>query len=115
MPIYEFVCNSCGKRYKRLVGVVSKPEPLCCPDCKSADNRRLISRFARVRSEDDALDSIADEVESMGDESDPRALRRLMRDMSSAIGEDMDDDIEQMIDEEASQPDSVSDSDDSQT
>ena len=114
MPIYEYVCNSCGKRYKRLVGVVSNPEPISCPECKSLDNRRLISRFARVRSDDDALDSIADEVESMGDESDPRALRRLMRDMSSAIGEDMDDDIEQMIEDEASQSDSSTDSDGSQ-
>jgi len=75
--------------------------PVQCPHCSSADSKRLISRFARVRSDDDALDAIADEVDSMGDSDDPRVMRRLMKEMSSAMGEDMDEDIEQMMEDDA--------------
>ena len=102
MPIYEFICSQCKRRFKKLVGVVANPSPLQCPHCSSSELNRQISRFARVRSEDDALDSIADEVENMGDMEDPKAMRRMMREMSSAMGEDMDEDIEQLMEEEAS-------------
>jgi putative FmdB family regulatory protein len=101
MPIYEYICSNCKRKFKKLVGVVANSSPLQCPACQSANVDRQISRFARVRSEDDALDSLADEVENMGDSEDPKAMRRMMRDMSSAMGEDMDDDIEQMMEEEA--------------
>ncbi len=101
MPIYEFVCSKCRRRFKKLVGVVANSSPLECPSCASTVLDRQISRFARVRSEDDALESIADEVENMGDSDDPKAMRRMMREMSSAMGEDMDEDIDQLIEEEA--------------
>jgi putative FmdB family regulatory protein len=101
MPIYEFICSHCKRRFKKLVGVVANPSPLQCPHCSSTEINRQISRFARVRSEDDALDSIADDVENMGDMDDPKAMRRMMREMSSAMGEDMDDEIEQLMEEEA--------------
>jgi putative FmdB family regulatory protein len=100
MPIYEFRCSACGKRFKRLLGMTAVSAPICCPQCGSSTAERLISRFARVRSEDDALDDIADTVEGMGDE-DPKTLRRLMKDMTSALGEDMDDEIEEMIEQDA--------------
>ena len=87
------------RRFKKLVGVVANPSPLQCPACASTELNRQISRFAKVRSEDDALDSIADEVENMGDADDPKAMRRMMREMSSAMGEDMDEEIDQMMED----------------
>lgn len=102
MPIYEFICSHCKRRFKKLVGVVANPSPLECPHCSATEITRQISRFARVRSEDDALDSLADQVENMGDTDDPKVMRRMMREMSSAMGEDMDEDIEQLMEEEAS-------------
>jgi putative FmdB family regulatory protein len=107
MPIYEFICADCKRRFKKLVGVVANSSPLQCPHCSSIELNRLISRFARVRSEDDALDSIADEVENMGDTDDPKVMRRMMRDMSSAMGEDMDEDIEELMEAEATGDDDV--------
>jgi putative FmdB family regulatory protein len=101
MPIYEFVCVHCSRKFRKLVGVVAQPSPLECPRCQSTELNRQISRFARVRNEDDALDSLADEMESIGDTEDPKALRRMMKEVSSAMGEDMDDDFEQMMEEEA--------------
>ncbi|HZT41476.1 MAG TPA: zinc ribbon domain-containing protein [Chthonomonadaceae bacterium] len=102
MPIYEFVCAQCRRRFRKLVGVVANPAPLECPHCRSTDLRKQISRFASLRSEDEALDSLANEMEALGDTEDPRALKRLMRAMGDEMGEDLDDEFEQMMEEESS-------------
>jgi putative FmdB family regulatory protein len=101
MPIYEFVCSQCQRKFRKLVGVVAQPSPLACPKCQSTELNRQLSRFARVRNEDDALDSLADEMESIGDTDDPKTLRRMMKQVSGAMGEDLDDEFEQMMEEEA--------------
>ena len=101
MPIYEFVCAQCKRKFRKLVGVVAQSSPLECPRCQSTDLNRQMSRFARVRNEDDTLDSLADEMESIGDTDDPKTLRRMMKEVSGAMGEDLDDEFEQMMEEEA--------------
>lgn len=101
MPIYEFICSHCNRKFRRLVGVVANTHPLQCPRCQSTEMNRLISRFSRVRGEDEALDAMADEMEGLGDSEDPKALRRLMREMGKEMGEDFDEgELEQMMDEE---------------
>ncbi len=102
MPIYEFVCDQCNRKFRKLVGVVAQPAPLQCPRCQSTDLNRLISRFARVRSEDETLESLSDEMEMLGDTDDPAAMRKLMREVGKGMGEDLDEDMEQLIEEEAS-------------
>jgi putative FmdB family regulatory protein len=100
MPIYEYACTSCRRKFRKLVGVVANTSPLQCPRCQSTEVERLISRFSRVRDEDAHLDSLAEEMESMGDTEDPRAMRRLVREMGKEMGEDMEDEFEQMLEEE---------------
>ena len=99
MPIFEYVCNDCSRKFSALVGVVADAQPPACPKCGSADLKKLVSRFARVRSEDEALDSLADAADS-ADMEDPRALRRFMKEMGGAMGEDMDgEDFEEMMEQ----------------
>lgn len=101
MPIFEFTCNACdtGRKFSALVGVVASATPPVCPKCGSADLKKCVSRFARVRSEDEAMDALADKADSM-DMDDPKAMRRMMKEMASEMGEDMDDgEFEQMMDE----------------
>lgn len=45
VPIYEFVCGSCGHRFEELVGshVGRQAEDVCCPECGSAKVERQIS------------------------------------------------------------------------
>jgi putative FmdB family regulatory protein len=43
MPLFEFVCESCGHRFEEIVSSSSTPH---CPACDSAELRRLISGFA---------------------------------------------------------------------
>ena len=100
MPIYEFRCTHCKRKFRKLVGMVASPAPLQCPHCQSVELDRLISRFARVRSEDDTFDALSDEMESAGDTDDPRVMKRLMHDMGSAMDDDLSDEYEQMMDGE---------------
>jgi putative FmdB family regulatory protein len=45
VPIYEFVCESCGHRFEELVGahVGLRAADVCCPECGSAKVERQIS------------------------------------------------------------------------
>jgi len=45
MPIFEFTCDRCGKRFERLVFASSK-DPVPCPDCGSVETMKLFSVFA---------------------------------------------------------------------
>lgn len=102
MPIFEYTCNACGRRFSALVGMVAGATPPSCPKCGGTELKKLVSRFARVRGEEESIDALAEAADSL-DENDPKAMRRLMRDMASEMGEDMDpDEFEQMMDEEQS-------------
>jgi putative FmdB family regulatory protein len=93
MPIYEFVCESCGRQlsvFQRRIGAELNPE---CPHCQSRALRRLISRFAVLRSVDDAFDDSA--LEGL-DENDPRAMERWARQMGEELGEDLGADDEDL-------------------
>ena len=63
---------------------------------------RLVSRFARVRSEDEALESLADESKFGDIENDPKAMGKWIKEMGRAMDEDMDEDLEQALEEEMS-------------
>lgn len=102
MPIFEYRCNRCHKRFSALVGVLAEARPPACPRCASQDLQKLVSRFARVRSEDDALEDLADESRYGDIENDPKAMRQWVRDMGKAMDEDMEEDLEAALDEELS-------------
>ena len=101
MPVYEFVCAQCQRKFRKLVGMTSHATPLQCPRCQSKELDRQISRFARVRSEDELFEALADDMEGL-DENDPKAMRRLMREMGQEMGEDLESDFDQMMEEEES-------------
>jgi putative FmdB family regulatory protein len=102
MPIFEYTCDECGKRFSALVGVLANAKPAACPKCGSAALTKMVSRFARVRSEDDAMDALADEAAYGDIENDPKAMRKFVRDMGSAMDEDLDEDFEAALEEEMS-------------
>jgi hypothetical protein len=83
-----------------LVRSISNPGTPVCPRCGSRKLERLMSRFARVRSEDDRLDSLAD-PSSFGDldENDPKSVARWAKKMGKELGEDMGEDFDQMMEE----------------
>lgn len=42
MPIYEYECSSCGKRFEFFLGLNDKP-PQKCSHCKKGSIRKLVS------------------------------------------------------------------------
>lgn len=102
MPVYEYRCAACGKKFQILVGVVASPDEEHCPHCGSSDTTKLVSRFARYRNEDDRIDEIADRMETMGEPDSPSAMREVMREMGKAMDEDVSDDMEEMLEADLS-------------
>lgn len=101
MPIFEFTCDDCGRRFSALVGVVADPEPPSCPRCGGVALTKQVSRFARVRSEDEVIESLADETTYGDIENDPKAMRRWVREMGHAMDEDLEEDFEAALEEES--------------
>lgn len=99
MPIYEYRCDRCRRKVTVLTLRVTEAVEPTCEHCGSTALTRLMSRFAMVRSEDDRLDSLADDA-ALGDvdENDPRSVARWMRKMGKELGEDAGEDFDEMVD-----------------
>lgn len=100
MPIYEYRCESCGAKFSVVFWPPDRPEPRC-RRCGSTEARRLISRVALVRGEEDRLERLADEVSGV-DEDDPRSVARWARRLGREMGEELGEDFEQALDEASS-------------
>ena len=100
MPIYEYHCLDCRRRVSILVRSISNPGTPACPRCGGQKLERLMSRFARVRSEDARLDALADPG-ALGDldESDPKSVTRWAKRMGKELGEDLGEDFDHMVEE----------------
>jgi putative FmdB family regulatory protein len=103
MPIYEFVCRACGRKFSALVLVRAREDEVRCPRCSGADLEKQYSRFATVKSEDARLESLGD-PSSLGDldEQDPKSVARWMKKMGQEMGEDLGDDVEQALEDDRS-------------
>jgi putative FmdB family regulatory protein len=101
MPIYEYRCRKCGKRFSVLTLRVSETPTVECDKCGSRAADRLMSRFATPKSEDARMDSLADPSKLEGlDENDPKSVSRWMRKMGKEMGDDFSgEDLDEMMDE----------------
>lgn len=97
MPLYEYLCAVCGRRFTWLVGVVADASPPTCDRCGAQDSsRKPVTRVALVRTEEQALDQLAEESES-GDLDDPAMMKRWADEMGSELGEDMGDEFDEFV------------------
>jgi hypothetical protein len=73
-----------------------------CVHCESINVQRKIGRIRIAKSEDSRMDDLAsdfsDPAALEGLEDDPKALGRMMRKMSSEMGEDMGPEFDEVID-----------------
>lgn len=100
MPIYEFLCQDCGKISSFLVMNIRMPFSPECKKCQSKKMTRLISRVARIRSEESRLEALADTSKfSDLDERDPASMARWMKKMGKDLGEDLGEDFDALVDE----------------
>jgi putative FmdB family regulatory protein len=97
MPLFEYTCNNCRKRFSVLVGMTAQADTNVCPHCGGEQATKRVTRFARGRSEDDLLDDMAD-MDKIGDMDDPKAMRRWAKEMGKEMGEDLGDDFDEYMD-----------------
>lgn len=99
MPNYEYRCLSCHRRFEVFMSFKEYgTRPVICPHCQSTEVQRRIGRIRFARSEDSRMDSMADPSSLAGLEDDPRALGRMMRQMSSETGEEIGPEFNEVID-----------------
>jgi putative FmdB family regulatory protein len=100
MPIYEYRCRKCGKRFSVLTLRVSETPKPECSKCGSTAAERLMSRFAMPKSEEARLDALSDPSKLSGvDENDPKSVARWMRRMGKEMGDELGgEDFDQMMD-----------------
>ena len=97
MPVFEFRCNACGKKFSTLVGMTAEADDERCPHCASNNVEKLVSRVARYRTEDDRVDELADRLDTMDEPDSPSAMRRMAREMGKALDEDVSDEMEEVF------------------
>ena len=100
MPVYEYRCESCGRRSTILVMNLATYVVPPCEHCRTGTLRKLISRFAVLKSEESRLEDMAD-PSGFGDidENDPKSVARWARRMGQQMGEDLGDDFDEMVDQ----------------
>jgi putative FmdB family regulatory protein len=101
MPIYEFKCDQCYAKFELLLAI---NEPALCPKCGSTTPQKLVSRFRRIRSEDDRIDHIADHLEAMAEPESTHQMREFIKEMGRATDDDMSDELEEMFETDLENP-----------
>ena len=99
MPNYQYRCNDCHRRFEIFLTYSEYgTRPVSCTHCGSSKVERRIGRIRIARSEENRLENLADPSKLEGLEDDPRALGRMMREMSGEMGEDMGPEFDEVID-----------------
>jgi len=98
MPIYQYRCLTCHKRFEIFMSYAEYgTRPVHCTHCGSADVLRRIGRVRIAKSEESRLDDLADPSALAGLEDDPRELGRMMRKMSSEMGEELGPEFDEVV------------------
>lgn len=103
MPVFEYRCADCGRKFSALVGMTAEPDDSKCPHCGSLQTAKLVSHPGRYRTEDDRLDEVADRMEMMGEPDSPTAMREAMKEMGRALDDDASEEMEQAFEEDLSE------------
>ncbi len=98
MPNYEFRCLDCRRRFDVFMTYAEYGnKAVACPNCKSNNIQRRIGRIRFARSEENRLENLADPGNLASLEDDPKALGRMMRQMSSELGEDIGPEFHEVV------------------
>ncbi len=99
VPVYAYRCQDCQRKFAiRMTYEEYGTRVVQCPKCQSKQISRLISRVRMLRSEESRLDNLADPANLAGLEDDPKALGRMMRQMSSEMGEELGPEFDEVVD-----------------
>jgi putative FmdB family regulatory protein len=92
MPTYPYTCQECKKAFSVTQSYDEYGKAaLKCPHCSSKQVSRRLARVRFARSEETRLDALADPSALAGLDDDPRAMGKMMRQMSSEFGDELGD------------------------
>lgn len=98
MPTYDYRCQNCRRRFDKFFTYHEYgTKPVVCPHCGSENVQRKIGRIRVARSEASRLESFSDSADLAGLEDDPRALGKMMRQMSGELGEEMGPEFHEVV------------------
>ena len=102
MPRYDFRCCNCKNRFEiKMAYEEYGVKDVICPHCGSGDAERFIRNVRLLRSEGGRVAEF-DQFAGMDDlaamEENPRELGRMMKKMSSELGEEMPPEFNEVVD-----------------
>ena len=107
MPVYSYTCEECGVRFAKHLSYQDYGSTrINCPKCGSAHVQRRITRPRMLRGEGGDMTNLDDPSDLA---EDPRAMARMMRDMSSDMGEELPPEFDEVMDrlEKGQSPDEI--------
>jgi putative FmdB family regulatory protein len=114
MPIYDYICLTCKKRFDVFMTYSEYgSRTVTCTHCGSTDVRRRAPRVRVAKSEESRMESLAgdfaDPSALAGLEDDPQSLGRVMRKMGRELGEEMPPEFDEVVDrlEKGQSPDEI--------
>lgn len=98
MPNYDYRCLECKRRFDIFIPYADYGKSkVTCPFCQSENVQRRIGKVRIGRSEESRLENYSDPSMLEGLEDDPKALGRMMRQMSQELGEDMGPEFSEVV------------------
>lgn len=110
MPTYEYRCLDCQSAFSVFMTYDEfDQKSVTCRQCGSNHITRIIKPVRVARSEESRLENLADPAAMAGLEDDPQALGKMMRRMSSELGEEMGPEFDEVVDrlEKGQSPDEI--------
>jgi len=99
MPTYKFHCNNCNHKFEiYLTYQEYGSKGVSCPACDHPEPKRVIKPIRVARSGEERFDEMADPAKLAALDDDPRALGKMMRQMSQELGEDMGSEFDEVVD-----------------
>ena len=98
MPIYEYICDACGRLTSVFTKSINAETKSACQHCGSAKLSRAPSRFAYHKSEQRVLEEHGAEPGGLEDYKDPRQIGRWAERKFDEYGMEMPKEARDMID-----------------
>jgi putative FmdB family regulatory protein len=98
MPVYEYLCQDCGKRFSVRLSYSEYGNVIIqCAACHSQKVQRRIERIRIGHSEEERLQRIADPAQMDALEDDPVALGGMLRKMKDQMGEEIAPEFDEVV------------------
>ncbi len=99
MPDYTYFCFDCKKRFTVFLTYAEfDTAKVTCPHCQGEKVTRRLGRVRFARSEESRMDALADPTQLDNFEDDPKAMAKLMRQISSEAGTDPGEEFGEVLD-----------------